>query len=126
MVKIGFFKTTRGLRQRGPLKINFHKIEIIPMNLEYDEAHHIAHIFGCPLGILPLKYLGVPLYYDKLRKEDIQPLVIIKRIAGWRVKLHSIRCRLVLIRTCLASIPIYLLSFIKFSKWAINMIKSQM
>jgi hypothetical protein len=32
----------------------------------------------------------------------------------------------VLIKTCLASIPIYLLSFFKFPKWAIKMIESQM
>jgi hypothetical protein len=34
--------------------------------------------------------------------------------------------RLVLIKSCLAGIPIYLLSFIKFSKWAVKLIESQM
>jgi hypothetical protein len=31
-----------------------------------------------------------------------------------------------LIKTCIASIPVYLLSFIKFPKWAIKAISSQM
>ena len=76
----------------------------------------------------PSKYLGIPLHYEKLRREDIQPLIdkIMKRIAGWRGKLLSYKGRLVLIQECLASIPIYLLSFFKFPKWAIDMINSQM
>lgn len=52
--------------------------------------------------------------------------ISLKRIAGWRGKLLSYTGRLVLIKSCLASIPVYLLSSIKFSKWAIDMINSQM
>jgi hypothetical protein len=33
---------------------------------------------------------------------------------------------MVLLRACLASIPIYLMSVIKFSKWAVKAINSQM
>jgi hypothetical protein len=44
-----------------------------------------TQIFCCKLGALSFKYLGIPLHYEKLRREDIQPVVdkIIKRIAGW-------------------------------------------
>lgn len=38
----------------------------------------------------------------------------------------SYAARLVLIKTCLASIPVYLLSFVKFPKWAIKLISSHM
>ena len=80
--------------------------------------------FSCPLVEFPIKYLGIPLHYDNLRKEDIQPLVdkMLKKIAGWRGKLLSYAARVVLIKACLASIPVYLLSFIKFLKWAIRII----
>jgi hypothetical protein len=69
-----------------------------------------------PVGNFPIKYLGIPLHYQKLRREDLQPLIdkIIKRIAGWRGKLLTRAGRIILIQTCLASIPIYLLSFFKF------------
>jgi hypothetical protein len=70
--------------------------------------------------------MGVPLHYNKLTRKDLQPVVdkIIKIIASWRVRLLSYAGRLILLKTCLASIPIYLLSIIKFSKWAIKMMTS--
>lgn len=113
------------VEQISGMRINFHKSEVIAMNLEED-IHVVSHILGCPVGQLPFKYLGVPLHFDKLRREDIQPLVekIIKRIAGWRGRLLCHSGRLVLIKTCIASIPVYLLSFTKFPKWTINLINT--
>jgi hypothetical protein len=60
--------------------------------------------------------------------EDVQPLIgkTIKRIAGWRGKLLAYSSRLVLIKSCLASVPAYLLSFIKFLKWVIRLLEAQM
>jgi len=79
------------LEQVFGMRVNFHKSELVPMNLEPDEAHRLAHIFSCPLGSFPLKYLGVPLHFENLCREDVQPLVdkILKRIARWRGKLLS-------------------------------------
>jgi hypothetical protein len=110
------------------MRVNFHKSEIIVMNLSNEAAHDISHLFACPLGNFPLKYLGVPLHYENLRREDIQPLVdkMLKRIAGWRGKLLSYAAKVVLIKACLTSIPIYLMSFIKFPKWAIRIINTHL
>lgn len=44
----------------------------------------------------------------------------------WRGRLLSYAARLTLLRACLASIPIYLLSVIKFPRWAIDLINSHM
>ena len=153
--------------QISGMRVNFHKSELIPMNLSDMETHDLSHFFACPVGSLPIKYLGIPLHYDNLRREDIQPLVdkikgspsarssclcrvrgrvrplgsfvrslslhfykrldkMLKRIAGWRGKLLSYAARLVLIKACLASIPVYLLSFIKFPKWAIRILHTHM
>lgn len=68
----------------------------------------MKRFFAPKKGISPIKYLGVPLYYTNLRREDLQPIVdkIIKRIAGWKARLLSYASRLTLLKACLASIPI--------------------
>lgn len=45
---------------------NFFPIELIPLNLPLEEGQHLAHLFGCKLAQLPLKYLGVPLSNKKI------------------------------------------------------------
>src|SRR4051812_28395366 len=114
--------------QVSGMRINYNKSELIPINMDEDEVSPFAASLGCSEGKFPVKYLGVPLHFEKLSREDIQPLIdkILKIIAGWRGKLLSYRGRLNLIQACLASIPIYLLSFFKFRKWAMEMINSQM
>ena len=93
-----------------------------------EELQVLVGILTCNKGNFPIKYLGIPLHYDKLRREDIQPLIdkILKRMAGWRGKLLSYAARVILIKACLASIPVYLLSFFKFPKWALDLINSQL
>jgi hypothetical protein len=105
------------------MRINSHKSDLPPINFSDDEANIFAQVFCCKIGQFPFKYLGVPLHYAKL-----QPVIdtIMKGIAGWRGKLLSYRGKLTLLQACIASIPLYLLSVIKFPKWAINMINSQM
>jgi hypothetical protein len=75
--------------QVSGMRINFHKSEIVPFNLDERRIHMISLLFGCPIGSLPMKYLGVPLHVDRLRREDIQSVVdkIVKKIAGWRGRL---------------------------------------
>jgi hypothetical protein len=80
------------------------------MNLDECTVHGIGHVLNCPIGSLPFKYLGVPIYFEKLKREDVQPLVdkLVKRIAGWRDKLLAYNSRLVLIKTKCASITVIL------------------
>jgi hypothetical protein len=89
-------------------------------------VHELSHLFYCLVGSLPFKYFRIPIHFERLRREDIQPLIdkLITRIAGWRDRLMAYSSRLTLIKSCLASVPVYLMSFIKFPKWAIRLIDS--
>jgi hypothetical protein len=110
------------------MKINYFKSDLTTINLDEDESANYAKIFCCKLGTFPFKYLGVPLHYQKLRREDIQPIVdkIIKRIVGWKGRLLSYGSRITLLKAWLTSIPIYMMSVVKFPKWTVKAINSQM
>ena len=104
------------------MRINFHKCDLVPININGDHANIFAQILGCKLGESPIKYLAAPLHHRKLKKNELQPTVdkIIKKGAGWRGRLLSSGKRLTLVKTCLASIPGYLMGILKFPKWLLS------
>jgi hypothetical protein len=51
------------------MRINFNKCDLIPINIDPEEAQLFSQTLSCKLGKLPMNYLGVPLHYKKLRKE---------------------------------------------------------
>lgn len=110
------------------MKINFHKSDLLTINIEEEVAKSFAQIFCCKLGSSPIKYLGVPLHFDKLRMKDLQPIIgrIFKNIAKWMGRSLTYRGKVILLCACIVSIPVYLMAMIKFPKWAINAINSEM
>jgi hypothetical protein len=107
--------------QLSGMRINYHKSELIGINLDNSEINPFLEIFQCVEWHFPIKYLGLPLHFEKLKREELQPLIdsLLKRMAGWRGKLLSLEAKrllILLIQTVLASIPIYMLSFFKFPK----------
>jgi hypothetical protein len=69
--------------------------------MDVAETQPLLDIFQCVMSKFPVKYLGIPLHHvkylgiplhhDRLRREDLEPLIenILKRITGWRGKLLS-------------------------------------
>jgi len=114
--------------QLSGLAINYDKCNLLTLGMIEEESNHFSRLFCYAIGSFPIKYLGVPLHFTRLRREDIQPVVdkLVKRIAGWKDKLLSSAGKLTLLKSCLASIPTYLLSVIKFPRWAIENLNSQM
>jgi hypothetical protein len=54
------------------MRINYHKFDMVPVNLDEEETQQYAHTkIYCKLGSFPFRYLGVPLHYERLRREDI-------------------------------------------------------
>jgi hypothetical protein len=69
--------------QLSGMKINYDKSDLLVLGVEEDRANEFAKIFCCKRSNFPIKYLRVPLHFNKLRREDLQPIIdkIIKRIA---------------------------------------------
>jgi hypothetical protein len=61
--------------QVSGMRIHYDKSELIPLCIDEEEVNTYINIIGCALGKFPIKYLGIPLHYNKLRREDIQPLI---------------------------------------------------
>ncbi|WVZ90240.1 hypothetical protein U9M48_036556 [Paspalum notatum var. saurae] len=86
------------------MRINFHKSEFIAMNLEDSVSHDISHILGCPLA------------YSRQNVEKGSRLERKIVILWWEISFDQIMS---------IKYPV-LLSFIKFPKWAIKLLNTQM
>lgn len=78
-----------------------------------DEARQgIQAQYGLAVGVLPVRYLGLPLLTKRMGKNDYQPLIekIKKRISLWTNRFLSMAGRLQLIKSVLMSITNFWMS----------------
>lgn len=52
------------------MKINYHKSEVYTVGIDEKESIAIADAFNCSLGRFPMKYLGLPINFRRLSKEE--------------------------------------------------------
>jgi hypothetical protein len=99
--------------QLSGLKINFHKSEILCYGNARELGREYSEIFGCDIGNLPFRYLGIPMHHRKLRNSDRKEVEerFQKRLSGWKVKMLSVGGRLVLINSVLSNLSMFMLSF---------------
>ncbi len=92
---------------------------IIPVNLEGSQACRVASFFSCPINEFLFTYLGLLLSPKALRKIDYPPLIekLDKRLAGWKGRMLSRACRLVLLNSVLTSIPSLYYSAFRIPVW---------
>jgi hypothetical protein len=85
--------------QLSGMKINYDKSDLLVLGMDEERANEFAKIFCCKRSDFPIKYLGVPLHFAKLRREDLHLVIdkIVKRIAGWKGRLLSYAGRLTLL-----------------------------
>ena len=69
------------------LKINYGKFELTGIQTEESHVAFLAHVFGCKVGKLPAKYLGLPLCLGLPKKHLWDPVVerIEKKLSSWKV-----------------------------------------
>ncbi|KAJ9701691.1 hypothetical protein PVL29_006878 [Vitis rotundifolia] len=99
------------------LKINLAKSELIPMG-EVADLEDMAVELGCRVGVLPSKHLGLPLgaHHKALSMWDGVEERMRRRLALWKRQYLSKGGRITLIKSTLASIPIYQLSLFRMPK----------
>jgi hypothetical protein len=56
--------------QMSGLKINFHKSELFCYGLAKEYDLNYSRLFGCGIGSLPFKYLGIPMTHRRLQNSE--------------------------------------------------------
>ncbi|WVZ49290.1 hypothetical protein U9M48_000659 [Paspalum notatum var. saurae] len=81
-------------------------------------VEHYSCIFGCGLGNLPFRYLGIPMHHKRLNNKDWKQVEdsFKKKLSSWKGKLLSYGARLVLINSVLSSLAMFMMSFFEIPK----------
>jgi len=100
------------------LKINFHKSELFCFGETKDRVAEYVELFGCKEGVLPFRYLGIPMSPRKLANKDWSTIEerFQKKLSSWKGKMLSSGGRLVLINSILSSLPMFMMSFFRIPK----------
>jgi hypothetical protein len=92
------------------LKINFHKSQMLPINVSDDLLQVLADDFGCQVGQMPFTYLVLPLGTTRPTIAELSPLVCrLERKLSASSSFLSQGARLQLICSALASMPLHFL-----------------
>jgi hypothetical protein len=104
--------------QLSGLKINYHKSELYCFGKAVEVRDQYRNIFGCEIGSLPFKYLGIPIHYRKLLNKEWKTVEdrFDGKLGAWVAKMLSYGDRLVLINSVLTSLPMFMLSFFDIPK----------
>ena len=96
------------------LKINLENSELIPVG-RLDNVEVLAVELGCRLGSLPSTYLGLPLGFGHkaVTVWDSVEEQMPKRLALWKRSYISKGGRITLIKSSLASLPLYQMSLVR-------------
>lgn len=97
------------------LKVNFHKSQLIGVNVKEGWMNETANFLNCKVGALSFTYLGLPIGGDARRKITWQPVLVKIRncLASWNSAHLSFGAKIVLLKSVLHALPIYFISFFK-------------
>jgi hypothetical protein len=90
------------------LKVNYHKSNMIPINMDTEKLNHFAATINCRTGTFPFTYLGLPLCIIKPSMEHFIPIIqrVQSRLGGIADFLNY-GGKLQLVKSVLSSLPIF-------------------
>jgi hypothetical protein len=106
------------------LHTNLGKCSISPIRCTDEHLAIAAQEFPCGIKTFPCTYLGLPLSYKRLPKSSLQPIVdnVCRRLSPWLSKFYTSAGRLVLIKSVVTAIPIYLSIAMDLPQWLLDFI----
>ena len=110
------------------LKPNMQKSFIYTAGDEQDYTNSLLNEFQFQQGILPVRYLGLPLVTKRVDAAACKPLVdsMVSRIRGWTMRFLSFAGRLQLIKTILSSLHVFWTSHFMLPKKIIKRVEQHM
>jgi len=83
-------------------------------------------VLNCRVGSIPFVYLGLPIGGNARRLAFWEPLLhqLKSRLSSWNSKHLSLGGRLVLLKSVMSSLPVYMLSFFKAPSGIVSSIES--
>jgi hypothetical protein len=100
------------------LKINFMKSDIFTINAENEVMKLYYDLFNCQVGQFPMKYLGMPITFDNLKKIDWNFLdaKMMKKLNSWIGDSATSRGQLILLDSSISGIPYFYMSMFLLNK----------
>ncbi|KAL2235687.1 UNVERIFIED_CONTAM: hypothetical protein Sindi_1300900 [Sesamum indicum] len=110
------------------LRLNVQKSHLIISRSVQTLREEMLALLGFQEGVLPMRYLGLPLISSQLTIADCRPLLlkIDKRIAGWEGTTISYADRVQIIKSVLISLSLYWASTFILPKKVINEIEKRL
>ena len=99
----------RGFSRVSGMEVSIEKSHIFLSGVDDTVREEIEELFGFKRGVLPIRYLGVPLISKGLKANDCKVLEdrILKRVKSWSSKLLSYAGRVTLIKSVLMSMQTF-------------------
>eukprot|EP00253_Pinus_taeda_P023386 PITA_23386 len=121
------FKALLSLFSEGSgTSINANKSQLFFFNTPVSTQRNIARILGFSIAVLPSKYLGALLMVSALKHASWRTLLdkLEARLSSWTYRSLNIASRLILIKSVLQAMPLYLFSILAAPKWVLKAIRN--
>jgi hypothetical protein len=106
------------------LNMNMAKSTLFSIQTDPQVLHSVAQQFQGSVGSFPATYIGMPLHFGRVTRAAEQLVVdkIAHRLAGWKGRLLNSAGKLFLVNSVLSAIPVYWMTSVNLSNWAIKKI----